>query len=314
MTSTALLTVIVPVYNEERTIAELLRRVRAVDLPKEILIVDDGSTDGTAALLAGVADVTVLRHPRNRGKGAAITTALAHARGIACIVQDADLEYDPDDIPALYDRYLRGDVDAVYGSRVLMGGQRHSSIFFYWGGRLVSLVASLLYGAKLTDEPTGYKLVGTSLLLSLDLRAQGFDFCPELTGRILRRGGRIAEVPIRYDPRGWDEGKKITARDGLRAMWVLLRERVRSPRSADVPEMRDGDDAVQVRDDAPQQQREEDARRWPPRTVVPARADGDERDREGLRIVEVPVAELREAGRGERDIRSESEQARERER
>lgn len=222
-----LLSILIPAYNEERTIAELLRRVRAVDLPKEIIVVDDGSTDRTPDLLASAAGVTVVRHQRNRGKGAAVATALAHARGEICIVQDADLEYDPSDIPALYARYLKGDVEAVFGSRILMPGQRYSSIFFYWGGRLVSFVASALYGAWITDESTGYKLASTELLRSLDIRAEGFDFCPVLTARILRRRGTIAEVPIRYDPRGWADGKKITARDGLIAIWVLIRERFR---------------------------------------------------------------------------------------
>jgi glycosyltransferase involved in cell wall biosynthesis len=224
-----LLSILIPVYNEESTIAELLRRVRQVDVPKEVIVVDDGSSDGTARVLDAASDVTVVRHPRNRGKGAAVLTALAHATGEVCITQDADLEYDPRDIPALYDRYVRGGVDAVFGSRNLRGHHRHSSPFFYWGGRLVSLLTSLLYGTWITDEPTGYKLVRTDLLRSLGLRSSGFDLCPEMTARILRRGGKIVELPIRYEPRGWAEGKKITARDGLVAIWVLVRERFSRP-------------------------------------------------------------------------------------
>jgi glycosyltransferase involved in cell wall biosynthesis len=201
--------------------------VLAIDLPREVIVVDDGSSDATGRVLAGIEGIRVLRHDRNRGKGAAVVSALSVARGEICLIQDADLEYDPADIPALYERYLRGDVGAVYGSRELTPDQRRSSIFFYWGGRLVSLVTSVLYRTWITDEPTGYKLVGTELMRSLRLGARGFDLCPELTARILRRGKRIAEVPIRYSPRGWAEGKKITARDGLLAIWVLVRERLR---------------------------------------------------------------------------------------
>jgi len=220
-----LLSILVPVYNEERTIVEILARVSAIDLPTEIIVVDDGSTDGTASLVEHVEGITLLRHPLNRGKGEAIATALARAHGEICLTQDADLEYDPADIPALYARYLAGDVDAVYGSRILGPSQGRSSRFFYWGGRLVSLTASVLYGTRITDEPTGYKLIGTALLRSLGVRARRFDFCPELTGRLLRRGGRLVEIPIHYHPRRPGDGKKITARDGFLAIWVLVRER-----------------------------------------------------------------------------------------
>lgn len=139
------------------------------------------------------------------------------------LIQDADLEYDPRDIPALYERYLRGDVEAVYGSRIQGASQRRSSFFFYWGGRVVSLVASALYGAWVTDHRLQARRDEVAAVTGA---TRGFDFCPELTARLLRRGGRIAEVPIRYEPRTWAEGKKITARDGLLAIWVLLRERL----------------------------------------------------------------------------------------
>jgi len=223
-----LLSVLVPVYNEQDTVIPILERVLELDVPKEVIVVDDGSTDASAHRLEEFArehpEVTVLRHPRNRGKGAAVRTALERATGDVVVVQDADLEYDPRDLPRLLSLIERGEADVVYGSRV-RGGNPMSYLRYYLGGRLVSLVASLLYGRWITDEPTCYKMVRRDLLDDIDLEAEGFEFCPELTAKLLRRGARYREVPIRYRPRSIGEGKKIRARDGLIAVWTLLKLR-----------------------------------------------------------------------------------------
>jgi dolichol-phosphate mannosyltransferase len=227
----------VPAFNEAATIGRVLSSLRQVPIPHEVIVVDDGSTDGTAEVARGHPEVRLLRHDANQGKGAAIATALAEARAEVVIVQDADLEYDPADIPAIYERYLAGDADAVYGSRNLRPNPR-SSQFFYWGGVLLSALASVLYGRRISDEATGYKLVRADLLRACRLNARGFDFCAELTGRILRGGGRIAEVPIRYRPRSAAEGKKIKARDGLIAAWTLVRERIGPRRLGKLEDLR----------------------------------------------------------------------------
>lgn len=231
------LSILVPAYNEGATIGRVLAALRDVPIPHEVIVVDDGSNDGTAEVVGGHPEVELLRHEVNQGKGAAIATALAQARAPLVLVQDADLEYDPADIPALCERYQAGDVDAVYGSRNLRPNPR-SSPFFFWGGVLLSVMASVLYGARISDEATGYKLVRTELMRRAGLRAKGFDFCAELTGRILRSGGRIAEVPISYRPRSAAEGKKIGARDGLIAAWVLVRERIGPRRLGKLEDLR----------------------------------------------------------------------------
>lgn len=232
------LSVIIPVYNEAATISLVIERVLDVELggyEREIIVVDDGSTDGTGTALTDLGArwpgrLKVVRHERNRGKGAAIRTALEHVTGDIVLTQDADLEYDPRDYPALLAPFEDSAVQVVYGSRTLRANPR-SSWSFYWGGRLLSWVASLLYGARVSDEATGYKAFRVDLLRSLNLQPTRFEFCPEVTGKILRRGIEIHEVPISYRPRSVVEGKKIRWRDGLQAVWTLAKYRFR--RNAD---------------------------------------------------------------------------------
>jgi glycosyltransferase involved in cell wall biosynthesis len=222
------LSVLVPAYNEAATIGRMLdavyERNKGKDL--EVIVVDDGSTDGTyeAALKAARPGTKVLRHERNSGKGAGVITALAHATGDYVIIQDADLEYDPADYDLLLKPMLEGTAEVVYGSR-LMKSDARSYHRYYWGGRLVSLWTNILYGSRLTDEPTCYKLFKTSFLRSLDLKCPGFEFCPEATAKTLKRGVKILELPINYHPRKMEEGKKIRWTDGVIALWTLLRLR-----------------------------------------------------------------------------------------
>lgn len=232
------LTVIIPLHNEARTLAEIVRRVRATRLVHEIIAVDDGSTDASAELLRALASgdglagsaeapLCVERHPARRGKGAAVRTGLAVATGDLVLVQDADLEYDPADYAALLAPFADPAVSVVYGSRNLRADNGRSNFAFYWGGRFLSVFANLLYGGKLTDIATGYKVVRAPLLRELGLSADGFEFCPEVTARLLRRGVRICEVPVTYRPRTRAEGKKIRARDGWVAIATLLRLRMK---------------------------------------------------------------------------------------
>ena len=223
------LSVILPCYNEARTLPEIVRRVRATARAHEIIAVDDGSTDASAAALVELsrapgAPLTLLRHARNRGKGAAIRTGLAAVTGDLVLVQDADLEYDPAAYAALVAPFADSTVQAVYGSRNLHPNPRSTSAF-YWGGRFLSWFANVLYGSRVTDISTGYKVVRTDVLRALPLAADGFEFCEEVTALLLRRGVRIREVPISYVPRTRAEGKKIRARDGVIAIATLIRLR-----------------------------------------------------------------------------------------
>jgi glycosyltransferase involved in cell wall biosynthesis len=222
------LSVIVPVFNERSTVAEIVRRMRSVELPveRQIVIVDDGSSDGTGDVLTQLRDSTVrvVKHGVNRGKGAAIRTGLEHATGDLVLVQDADLEYDPEDWPRLLAPVLKGRARVVYGSRFT--GERRNMLFLHWvGNRFLSLVTNILYNSTLSDMETGYKLFDRRVLDGIGLQADRFDFEPEFTAKVLRRGIRIYEVPISYAGRELDEGKKITWHDGVTALWTLVKYR-----------------------------------------------------------------------------------------
>lgn len=228
------LSVIIPVYNERNTLPALLEKVEAVVLSgfeKEIILVDDGSVDGTRAWLEQYAKrpgsgVTVLFHDKNCGKGAALRTGFVKATGDWVIVQDADLEYDPNDYARLLDLAVRENRLVVFGSRLLeASNKRHASFAAYVGARTLTFLTNLLYGTRLTDEATCYKLFRRDLLNDLDLRCRRFEFCPEVTAKIARRGIDIKEVPIHYYPRSRSEGKKISYPDFFSAVWTLVRER-----------------------------------------------------------------------------------------
>jgi len=220
-----ILSAIIPVYNEQDTIREVLERVIRVPVEKEIIVVDDGSNDRTPQILEGFSDrVIIITHENNRGKGAAIRTGLARARGEITIIQDADLEYDPAEYGRLIQPILDGETEVVYGSRNLQKNRR-SSMSFYLGGVLLSKITNLLYASNITDEATCYKVFKTSVLRNLNLISDGFEFCPEVTSKLLRGGYRIKEVPISYHPRAFSQGKKITWVDGIKAILTLLKYR-----------------------------------------------------------------------------------------
>ena len=223
------LSILIPVYNERATVLELLRRVEAVAIPlgKEIVIVDDGSTDGTRELLKGLGSrAKVILHERNRGKGAALRTALAHASGDLVIVQDADLEYDPADYPVLLAPLLDGRADAVYGSRFLGGTHRVLFFWHYLGNKLFTLLTNALYNINLTDMGTCYKVFDAAKLKAIPLRSERFGIEAELTAKICKRRLRLYEAPISYAGRTYAEGKKITWKDGFSYLWCLLRYRI----------------------------------------------------------------------------------------
>ena len=225
------LTIIIPTYNEKGTILELIRLVHAVDLgrtEKEIIVIDDGSTDGTSEILTSLNDITLIKQPSNMGKGKAIRTGLEYATGDVVLIQDADLEYDPQDYPALIQPILSGAVDVVYGSRRLKRqDQQYARWAYYAGGIALTLVTNLLFpNAKITDEPTCYKVFRRSLLEKIKLQCTGFEFCPEITAKVLRLKMKIVEVPINYFPRGTAEGKKIKWLDGLVHISILIKYRL----------------------------------------------------------------------------------------
>lgn len=211
-----------PVYNEAGTIAEIIRRVKAVPLDKEIIVVNDCSNDGTEEILSCISGLKIIKHEKNLGKGAAIRSGLVAASGQAVIIQDGDLEYDPNDYLKLLEPILAGRIEAVYGSRNLAANKSGKKIY-KWGGIFLSHLANFLYGLKITDEATCYKVFRTGLLKSLNLKCERFDFCAEVTAKLGRNGHKIIEVPISYNPRSRAQGKKIRPKDGLKAVWLLVK-------------------------------------------------------------------------------------------
>jgi glycosyltransferase involved in cell wall biosynthesis len=226
-----LLSIVVPAYNEARTIEQVLRRISEQELggALEVIVVDDGSADGTADLAEdlGLENVRVVRRPDNRGKGAAVREGIAETRGDIVVIQDADLEYDPADLPRLLDPLRKDIADAVYGTRLRGGEPQRAHLFWHdAGNRFLSLLTNVLFNTTISDMEVGYKAFRGDLIRSLELRSDDFAFEAEVTAKILRRGVRLYEVPISYYGRTYAEGKKITWRDGVIAVAALVRYRI----------------------------------------------------------------------------------------
>lgn len=234
------LSVVVPAYNEEKTIVQLLQKVKAVDLSKqriikEIIVVSDGSKDNTVSLAMSVPDIKVIELSKNQGKGAAVRAGIKHATGDIIIIQDADLEYDPNDYPLVLSPILEGKAKVVYGSRFLnlIREKKHGVIRKYkkahfsaaLGGRIVTHATNIIYRTGITDEPTCYKCFHSSIIKPMDIVSDGFNWEPEVTAKIAKQGIKIHEVPINYYPRSFDEGKKINWKDGFAALWTLVKYR-----------------------------------------------------------------------------------------
>ena len=222
-----LLSVVMPVYNERQTIEQIIRRVLAVPMRIQLIVVDDVSTDGTSEILQRLQPelgFTLLKQPRNGGKGAALRRGFAAVSGDMMIIQDADLEYHPEEYPLLTGLITSGRADVVYGSRFL-GTHRVFLLTHYLGNRLLTFITNVLYNTMLTDMETCYKVMRTEVLRSMELKSDGFGIEPEITAKVFKRRYKVYEVPISYDGRGYDEGKKITWRDGVVALWVLIKYR-----------------------------------------------------------------------------------------
>lgn len=219
---------IIPAYNEEQTILQVLENVQALPIQKQIIVVNDGSTDNTHEILEKVSEdkeITVIHHDVNRGKGHAIRSGIPHIMGSSVVIQDADMELCPNDILQLVDLLKNESVEVVYGSRFLMG-RGNASLHNYIANRILAIYTNLLYGCRITDESTGYKAFSTDLIKQLNLTCEGFEFCPEVTAKLLRGGYTILEVPVSYYPRTKKQGKKLRFfTDGFFAAWTLLKYR-----------------------------------------------------------------------------------------
>jgi glycosyltransferase involved in cell wall biosynthesis len=232
------LSVLIPVYNEERTLEEVIRRVRAIQLPKEIILVDDGSKDRSGEILTRLQEengrapdplneLRIFLQPSNQGKGAALKVAIDHVSGDIVIIQDADLEYDPQDYAALLEPIKRGLADVVYGTRFAGGGAHR--VMFFWhsmGNRMLTLISNMLTNLNLSDMEVGYKVFRAEVLKSIKLESKRFGFEPEVTMKLAKKGYRFYEVPISYHGRTYQEGKKITWKDGVSALYYMLRFRL----------------------------------------------------------------------------------------
>ncbi len=227
-----LLSVVIPVYNEVETLEEIVRRVQAVDIPKELVLVDDGSTDGSLDMLDELekeGNIRVLRHQGNRGKGAALKTGFDGCRGHIVVIQDADLEYDPKDFQKLLKPFFEANADVVYGSRFLVGEYERVRLFFhYMGNRFLTFLSNITTGLNLTDMETCYKAFRREVLSDITIESRKFTVEPELTAKVARLKLRVFEVPINYSGRSYDEGKKITWRDGVAAVWAIFYYRFKS--------------------------------------------------------------------------------------
>lgn len=222
------LSIIIPAYNEEKTILQILNKIKEskINFEKEIIVVDDGSTDNTSQLITtNFPEIILLKNSKNEGKGSAVRTGIENATGDIILIQDADLEYSPDDYPKLLEGFEDEKINAVYGSRNLKQNSK-STWYFYFGGRFLTWLINLLFGSNLTDVNTGYKLFRKEVFQNIELESKGFEFCVEITAKLLKNHYRIVEVPITYNPRSIKQGKKIRAKDGFSSILRILRDRI----------------------------------------------------------------------------------------